>query len=253
MIGCDRKVEEDRETVAMVTAAGGEMVSFSPVDLCEEEQVEALIDFAVKAYGDFDILYSNAAATRGAPVPQLTIENWQFALNNELTNNFLLSKHVLPVFQRKGGGVILNTASSAGTVGAGTPGNVGIHFVHNATKAAVIRMSQHLAIEYSPWNIRVNSISPGVIETPATGFWLEALGEKPFTDLLLIKRIGQPEDIAKAALFLVSDDASYVTGINMIVDGGWVASGGRGQPDAALAARFEAIIERYRTANVPKV
>ena len=246
IIGCDRKVDEDRETVEMVRKTGGEMVSLDPVDLSDEDEVRGLVDFAVKSYGDFEILYSNASATRGAPVPELTLENWNFALTNEMTVMFLLAKHVLPVFQRKGQGVILNTASIAGTVGSGAPGNVGIHFAHNATKAAVIRMSQHLAIEYSPWNVRVNAISPGVIETPATGFWLDALGEEAFTDVLLIKRIGQPEDVAKAALFLASDEASYITGVNLQVDGGWVASGGLGQPDEALSGRFAAIIERYR-------
>jgi NAD(P)-dependent dehydrogenase (short-subunit alcohol dehydrogenase family) len=252
VIGCDRKVEEDRETVKMVRAAGGEMVAMTPVDLTEEDQVKDLMTFAEKSYGGLDILYNNASATRGAPVAELTMENWQFALNNELTNIFLTCKHVLPLLQRRGGGVILNTASVAGTVGTGTPGNVAIHFVHNATKAAVIRMSQHLAIEFSPWNIRVNSVSPGVIETPATGFWLDALGEEAFTDCLLIKRIGQPEDVAKAALFLCSDDASYITGTNLIVDGGWVAGGGVGQPDADLAQKFAAIIERYKAAGASK-
>jgi len=246
IVGCDLKADEDRETVEMVRAAGGEMVSMDPVNLSDEDQVKALIDYAVSPYGDFDILYSNASAMRGAPVNELTLENWQFTLTNEMTNIFLLAKHALPVFQRRGGGVILNTASIAGTVGAGVPGNVGIQFAHNATKAAVIRMSQHLAIEYSPWNIRVNAISPGVILTPATGFWLEALGDEAFTDLLLIKRIGMPEDVAKAALFLVSDDASYITGINLQVDGGWVAGGGVGQPDPALGARFADIVDRYR-------
>jgi NAD(P)-dependent dehydrogenase (short-subunit alcohol dehydrogenase family) len=252
VIGCDRKVDEDRETRDMVKAAGGEMVIMTPVDLSQEDEVQRLMAFAEAAYGGLDILYNNASATRGAPVAELTMENWQFALNNELTNIFLTTKHVLPLLQRRGGGVILNTASVAGTVGTGTPGNVAIHFVHNATKAAVIRMSQHLAIEFSPWNIRVNAVSPGVIETPATGFWLDALGEDAFTDALLIKRIGQPEDIAKAALFLCSDESSYITGTNLIVDGGWVAGGGVGQPDAELAEKFASIIERYKTANAPK-
>tara|TARA_R110000772_G_scaffold73034_2_gene159011 strand:+ start:581 stop:1450 length:870 start_codon:yes stop_codon:yes gene_type:complete len=248
VIGCDLKVDNDRETVEMVKANGGEMVSMTPTDLSNEDQVKALIDFAVESYGDFDIVYNNASAARGAPVDELTLENWMFALNNELTNLFLMNKHVLPVFKRKGGGVILNTASIAGIVGAGTPGNAPVHFAHNITKAGVIRMSQHLAIEYSPWNIRVNSISPGVILTPATGFWVDALGEDSFTDLLLIKRLGQPEDIAKAALFLVSDDASYITGTDLVVDGGWVASGGVGQPDPEISSKFASILETYRAA-----
>jgi meso-butanediol dehydrogenase / (S,S)-butanediol dehydrogenase / diacetyl reductase len=246
VVGCDKKVDDDRETVAMVTAAGGEMVSMAPLDLSDETQVKSLIEFAVRSYGDFDILYNNGSATRAAPIGELSLENWQFALNNEMTNIFLAIKHAVPVFQRKGRGVILNTASIAGMVGAACPGNFGIQLVHNATKAAVIRMSQHLAVELSPWNIRVNAISPGIILTPATSFWLDELGPEAFTDLLLIKRVGQPEEVAHAALFLVSDEAAYVTGINFVIDGGWTAGGGLGAPDPDVGARFTAIIEEYK-------
>jgi meso-butanediol dehydrogenase / (S,S)-butanediol dehydrogenase / diacetyl reductase len=245
VVGCDKKVEEDRETVAMVKAAGGEMVSMA-LDLSDEIQVKSWIDFAVQTYGDFDILYNNGSATRAAPVGELSVENWQFALSNEMTNIFLAIKHALPVFKRRGQGVILNTASIAGMVGAAAPGNFGIQLAHNATKAAVIRMSQHLAVELSPWNIRVNAISPGVILTPATQFWIEDLGPEAFTDMLLIKRVGQPEEVARAALFLVSDEAAYVTGTNFVIDGGWTASGGLGRPDPELGAKFVSIIERYK-------
>jgi meso-butanediol dehydrogenase/(S,S)-butanediol dehydrogenase/diacetyl reductase len=251
IVGCDKKIDEDRETVAMVKAAGGQMVSMAPLDLADETQVKSWIDFAVQSYGDFDILYNNGSATRAAPVGELSLENWQFALTNEMTNIFLTVKHALPVFQRRRRGVILNTASIAGLVGAAAPGNFGMQFVHNATKAAVIRMSQHLAVELSPWNIRVNAISPGVILTPATDFWIDALGEEAFTDMLLIKRVGLPEDVARAALFLVSDESSYVTGTNFVIDGGWTASGGLGRPDADLAAKFVSIIERYKRRAQP--
>jgi NAD(P)-dependent dehydrogenase (short-subunit alcohol dehydrogenase family) len=251
VVGCDKKVEEDRETVAMVTAAGGEMVSMAPLDLSDEAQVKSWINFAVRTYGDFDILYNNGSATRAAPIADLSLENWQFALANEMTNIFLAIKHALPVFKRKGRGVILNTASIAGMVGAASPGNFGIQLVHNTTKAAVIRMSQHLAVELSPWNIRVNAISPGIILTPATSFWLDALGAEAFTDMLLIKRVGQPEEVARAALFLVSDEAAYVTGTNFVIDGGWTASGGLGCPDPDLGEKFVSIIERYKRRAQP--
>jgi meso-butanediol dehydrogenase / (S,S)-butanediol dehydrogenase / diacetyl reductase len=246
VVGCDKKVEENRATVAMVKAAGGEMVAMAPLDLADETQVKSLIDFAVQTYGDFDILYNNGSATRAAPIGELSLENWQFALNNEMTNIFLAVKHALPVFQRRGQGVILNTASVAGMVGAAAPGNFGMQFVHNATKAAVIRMSQHLAVELSPWNIRVNAISPGIILTPATDFWLKDLGDESFTDMLLIKRVGQPEEVARAALFLVSDESSYVTGTNFVIDGGWTACGGLGRPNPEWGPKFVAIKERYK-------
>ena len=248
VIGCDLKAEESADTVARVRAQGGDMISMEPVDLANEAAVAALMRFCEDRAGGFDILYSNASAQRGGPIGELSMENWQFTLQNEMTNIFLLAKHALPIFKRRGGGVLINTASIAGMVGSGTPGNVAINFAHNATKAAVIRMTQHLAIEFSPWNIRVNAVAPGVIRTPATEFWLDALGEQAFTDCLLIERIGQPEDIARAALFLASDDAAYITGVNLPVDGGWVASGGAGRPDPGLEAKFTAIIDRYKQA-----
>ena len=118
------------------------------------------------------------------------------------------------------------------------PGNAPGNLVHNVSKGAVLRMTNNLAVELSPYNIRVNAISPGIIDTPATHGLLVAGGEAPMVDALLIKRIGQAEDIASAALFLASDEATYITGINLPVDGGWSAGGGVGQPDPEISAVF---------------
>lgn len=237
IVGCDLKAELAQETVQLVRASGGEMISQHPMDLNEEEQVAAWFDFAVKEYGDFDILYNNASGVRGGTIEELTREQWDYNLANEVTILFLAIKHALPVFKRKGGGVILNTASIAGMVGAAMPGNAPGNLVHNVSKAAVIRMSENLAVELSPHNIRVNAISPGLIDTPAT-HGLIAAGESALIDATLTRRLGRSEDIAEAAVFLVSDDASYITGINLPVDGGWTASGGMGRPNREISALF---------------
>ena len=231
IVGCDLKTDLAAETVEMVRRAGGEMVSMQPLHLNDEEQVKSWIDFAVKTYGDFDILYNNASGVRGGPIDTLSREDWDFTLANEVTILFLAIKHALPVFKRKGRGVILNTGSVAGMVGAGTPGNGPGGFVHNVAKGAVIRMTVSLAVELSPLNIRVNTLSPGMIDTPAIRPLIEACGIPPFMKGLLIRRKGEVEDIAETALFLCSDEASYITGVNLPVDGGWTASGGLGQPD----------------------
>ncbi len=238
VVGCDLKTELAEETVALVRHAGGEMVSMQPLNLNDEDQLKTWIDFAVSHYGDFDILYNNASGVRGGTIESLTRADWDFNLANEVTILFLAIKHALPVFKRRGGGVILNTGSVAGMVGAAMPGNIAGNFVHNVSKAAVIRMTEHLAIELSPWNIRVNTVSPGLIDTPATRPLLDVGGTEPFTRSLLIRRPGQSEDIARAAVFMCSDEADYITGVNLPVDGGWTASGGLGQPDPQIARIF---------------
>ncbi|MCG2635138.1 MAG: SDR family oxidoreductase [Gammaproteobacteria bacterium] len=235
IVGCDLKVEGAAETVEMVKAAGGEMVSMAPLNLSDEAEVKKLIDFAVETYGGFDILYNNASGCRFGPVTELSREDWDFTLDNELTLIFLAVKHGAPVLEKRGGGVIINTASVAGMTGAGAmPGNVPGGLAHAVTKAGVIAMTRVLACELSPQNIRVNSIAPGLILTPG----LEPLvgdPESPFRkgymNAQLIKRVGLGEDIAHCALYLSSDDASYVTGANFVVDGGLSAAGGAGRAE----------------------
>jgi len=243
VVGCDLKVEGAQETVALVEKAGGSMVSLQPVNLADEADVRRWIDFAVESYGDFDVLYNNASGVRAGTIESLTREDWDFDLDNEVTIIFLAVKHALPVFKRKGGGVIINTASVAGMVGAAMPGNIPGNLVHNVAKGAVIRMSENLAVELSPYDIRVNAISPGIIDTPATH---ALLGDEPdapmrraMIESLLVPRIGEAEDIARAALFLASDEASYITGINLAVDGGWTAGGGVGRPRLELLAAMD--------------
>lgn len=259
VVGCDLKVEGAEETVEMVREAGGQMVSMQPVNLSNEDEVRRWIGFAVESYGDFDILYNNASGVKTGTIDSLTREDWDFDLANEVTLIFLAVKHALPMFKRRGGGVIINTASVAGMVGAAMPGNLPGNLIHNVAKAAVIRMSENLAVELSPYNVRVNAISPGIIDTPATH---PLLGDDPdspmrraFMDSILIPRAGEPEDIAQAALFLASDESSYVTGVNLPVDGGWTASGGAGRPKMELMQAMQETMESFAQGgytNVPE-
>jgi NAD(P)-dependent dehydrogenase (short-subunit alcohol dehydrogenase family) len=247
VVGCDLKAELAAQTVEIVRGEGGDMVSMQPVDLADEQAVERWIDFAVSQYGDFDILYNNASGVRGGTIETLSRDDWEFDMRNEVTILFLTIKKALPVFQRKGRGVILNTASVAGMVGAAMPGNVPGNLVHNVAKGAVLRLTTNLAVELSPWNIRVNAVSPGFIDTPATRSLLEAGGRGPVEAATLNRRVGEADDIAKAALYLCSDEADYVNGANLVVDGGWVASGGLGRPDPAIGQIFAEAMERLAT------
>jgi NAD(P)-dependent dehydrogenase (short-subunit alcohol dehydrogenase family) len=227
IVGCDLNPLTADETVQMVKDDGGEMVSKAPVNTSEEDQVKAWIDFAVAAYGDFDILYNNASGCRMAPIEEMTREQWDYTLANELTLVFLAIKHATPVFRRRGGGLILNTASVAGM----RPSLAG-GFAHSATKAGVISMTRSMAVELAPLNVRVNSISPGLIKTPGLIAQIEGWGgDDPATlRKTLNHRMGQAEDIAAAALFLCSDEAIHITGANLVVDGGAVIAPGAGRP-----------------------
>lgn len=251
VVGCDLKSDLAAETMELVRKAGGEMVSLHPLNLNDENEVQRWMDFAVKQYGDFDILYNNASGVRGGTIESLTRADWDFDMANEVTILFLAIQKALPVFKRKGGGTILNTASVAGMVGAAMPGNLPGNLVHNVAKAAVLRLTVNLAVELSPWNIRVNAVSPGIIDTPATHSLLAVGGRELFERSLLTQRVGKPEDIAKAALYLCSDESSYVNGANLVVDGGWEASGGLGRPDPAVGAIFgDAMLKLSNIANL---
>jgi NAD(P)-dependent dehydrogenase (short-subunit alcohol dehydrogenase family) len=170
-------------------------------------------------------------------------------MEHEVTLVFLCVKHAVPVFRRRGGGAIVNVGSTAGMLGSGMPGNAPGNLVHCVAKAAVIRMSEALAIELSPLGVRVNCVSPGVIDTPQLRPFLGDDPDGPLRRLVvsncLVPRVGEALDIVNAALFLASDEASYVTGVNLPVDGGFSASGGVGRPRGEHARAVDAAMVRF--------
>jgi len=134
------------------------------VDLGDEEEAKAWIDWAISEAGDFDILYNNASACHYGRITEMPTESWRFNIRNEMDNVYFATKYAVPVMIRKGGGSIINTSSGAALTGS-TLGAV-YQFSHAATKGAIIAMSRSLAVELGEYNIRVNSICPGVIRTP---------------------------------------------------------------------------------------
>jgi len=219
VIGCDVKVEGNRETVALVRAGGGKITSMEPVDLGNREEARRWVDQAAAIEGRLDIVYNNASAIRAGAFETLSDPDWDFTVRNELDLVYSVTQRAWPFLKRKGG-VIINIASICATH---TPG--GPYGAHNATKGAVVSLTRSLAVEGAPHNIRVVCISPGVIDTPGL---VPVLADNARRERLLarhlIKRIGRPEDIAAAALFLASDYASFITGINLVIDGGYTAS-----------------------------
>ncbi|HUE11028.1 MAG TPA: SDR family NAD(P)-dependent oxidoreductase [Steroidobacteraceae bacterium] len=216
VVGCDVKVDGNRETAALVRHAGGSITTMEPIDLGDPHNARRWIEDAAAQHGRIDVLYNNASAARFAPIESFPVEDWQFTVRNELDIVFYATRYAWPHLQKRGG-VIINVASVAGMVGAAVGGTA-----HAATKGAIIAMTRQLAVEGAPHGIRVNSISPGVIESPGTA---PMLADPAFRELMLahnlIKRVGQTDDVVGLAVFLAGDDAAYITGTNMVVDGGF--------------------------------
>ena len=221
VVGCDVKQAEADETVALVRAAGGEMTSMAPVDLGDSQAARAWVNAAAECFGGFDILYNNAASARFVPIAELSDEDWHYTIRNELDLVFYVVSEAWPHLLARGGGSIINTGSISGMSSLRqTPGN----FAHSATKGAVIALTRELASEGGAHKIRVNSISPGMVESPATAKQLELPGfRQAHLDAIMLARTGRPEDIAQLALYLASDESDWVTGANIVIDGGFMA------------------------------
>jgi meso-butanediol dehydrogenase/(S,S)-butanediol dehydrogenase/diacetyl reductase len=220
VVGCDLTAGT-HETEELVRASNGQMHSTSGVDLGDPDQARRWVDEGVAEHGGIDVLYNNASAARFGSIATMSDDDWRGCLRNELDLVFYSCRAAWPHLVARGGGSIINTASVvAVSAMVQTPGC----FAHAAAKGAVVAMTRELAVEGGAVGIRANCISPGIIESPATAGILE----KPVIrdghlSAVMIKRIGQPEDVASAALYLASDASSWVTGTNMIVDGGFTA------------------------------
>lgn len=217
--GCDLDAARAQETVELVRGAGGTMTSAAPVDLGEEDAVRTWIEGAAGEHGAVDVLYNNAGLTSFAPLEEITLDDWSFTMRNELDLVFLACKHAWPHLRARGGGSVVNVGSTAGMTGSLNLDRA----AHTASKGAVIALTRQLAVEGARHGIRVNTISPGMTVTPQT----QHLFDDPthpisrVADHIPLGRPGRPEDIARCALFLASDESAYVTGANLVVDGGW--------------------------------
>jgi NAD(P)-dependent dehydrogenase (short-subunit alcohol dehydrogenase family) len=205
------------ETVQRIGSAGGEAVAIE-MDVAKKVSVEATVSLALESYGRIDILVNNAARSSTDDILEFDEATWDLDLSVVLKGVFLCTQAVLPTMMTQNSGAIVNIASVNGLSALGD-------LAYSAGKAGVINLTKNVAVSYGQHNIRVNAICPGSVRTP---IWEPQLEIDPDIFERLVKwyplgRIGEPEDIAYAALFLASDEAAWITGETLTVDGGLLA------------------------------
>ncbi len=216
VVGCDLQAKAAEATVAVVRAAGGTMVSLQPCELTSPADCQALVDLAVRTFGRIDVLFNNAAMAHFNWLEDITDEEWDRNRREEVDLVFYLTRAAWPHLKASRG-VVVNTASLNALLSFKTLGSL----AHSTAKAGIIAMTRQLALEGGEHGIRANSISPGLIETNQTR---EQLKDPEWAGAMLGKtllgRLGRPEEVANVALFLASEESSYVTGVDIVVDGG---------------------------------
>jgi len=209
---------EGRAVEAEVAAKGGKAV-FIRLDVTREADWHAAVALAERTFGKLDVLVNNAGISVVGRVEDTTLESWQRVMDVNATGVFLGSKAVIPAMKRAGGGSIVNISSQLGLVGTDNTSPM-----YSASKGAVRLLTKVTAIQYAKDKIRANSVHPGPILTPMT----EKRRADPEIYRLMISRIplgryGEPDEVAYAVLYLASDESAFVTGSELVIDGGWTA------------------------------
>ncbi len=210
---------EDGETLQAISEAGGEAV-FTHCDISAESDIRAMVNKVLDTYGQLDFAFNNAGIEgEQAATAECSVENWDKVLGINLRGTWLCMKYELQHFLKKGKGAIVNTASVAGLVGfSGIP-------AYTASKHGMVGLTKTAALEYAKQGIRINAICPGLIRTPMVDRFTgkDKTVEQQYVDMEPVGRMGEPEEVAEAVLWLCSEAASFVTGHALAVDGGWTA------------------------------
>ncbi len=211
----DIQAEAGQRVAAEIRRAGGE-ADFQLADAGDADAVTQLVEETARRYGRLEVLHNNAFRTRFGMVGRLTPEQWRGAFDVTLHGTFYGMRAALPIMARQGSGSIVNTASVSGLFGDYAMS------AYNAAKAAVVNLTRTAAIEYARYGVRVNCVCPGPIDTPAVQGMLARQPEvrQRLLDALPLHRLGLPEEVANCVLFLASDEAAFVTGAALTVDGG---------------------------------
>ena len=218
VIICDVLEDEGRQTEAEINEVGGDAV-FVKLDVTSQDEWENAVNTAIERFGKLDILVNNAGIIVQSTIEDMTVELWDKVMDVNAKGVFLGTKTAIPHMKEAGGGSIVNISSISGIVGQDN-----VNAGYNASKGAVRIFTKAAAVQYAKENIRVNSIHPGPIATPMTA---EGRADPERVALTLdrtpLGRYGEPEEVANAVVFLASDEASYVTGSEIVVDGGYTA------------------------------
>jgi NAD(P)-dependent dehydrogenase (short-subunit alcohol dehydrogenase family) len=220
VVGCDVNAAAAQQTQDEVKQSGGKMISVQPCNMTSRADVEGLMRIAAETYGGIDVLYNNGSMAYFAWLTEMSYEQWSKTLREELDLVFHACQAVFPYLVKRGGGSIVNVGSTSAHVAY----KVLPALAHMAAKGGVVAMSKQIAMEGGKHGIRCNTISPGLVETAQTRAFIndpQWLG--PMRDKLMLGRVGQPEDIAPLALYLASDESSWVTGAEFHIDGGTTA------------------------------
>lgn len=211
-----RRQAELDALVDRIVTEGGDAVALAG-DVRDEACAQAAVGLAEQRYGGLDVAFNNAGTMgRLAPMPELTCDDWQHTLDANLTSAFLGARHQVPAMVRRGGGSLIFTSSFVGHT-VGFPGMA----AYAAAKAGLVALAQVTAAEFGAQRIRANALLPGGTDTPMAAPLLGTPeGRASLSSLFALKRVAEPEEIARAALFLASDASSFVTGTALLADGG---------------------------------
>ncbi len=215
--------DEMAKEVVDTIAAGGNQAYAHKADVSKEDQVQDMFQKMIKTYGTVDIVINNAGLQRDAPFDEMTLEQWNFVLGVNLTGQFLCSREAVREFKRRG--VVKKVSCAAGKIICVSSVHELIpwagHANYAASKGGVMLMMKSMGQELAPFRIRVNSICPGAIRTPInTEAWETPEAYESLMNLIPYKRIGEPDDIGRAAVWLASDEADYIVGTSIFIDGG---------------------------------
>ncbi len=211
-----------RETARMAQEAGGN-AAFTVVDVTAADQVEGMVRAAVENFGGLDILVNNAGIWTPGRVVELSEEDWDRVMDVNVKGVFLCSKYAIPEMIKGGGGSIINMASVGGFIGSTNYG------AYNASKGAMVLLTKNIALDYAGDNIRVNCVCPMLTDTQMAADIIQAQDGEPesirkvYERRIPLGRLGKPEDVACGALYLASDESSYVTGTSLFIDGGYTS------------------------------
>lgn len=210
--GLSRRGEAGEETLRRIHAAGGEAI-FLPTDVRNAGEVERAVAEAVRAFGGVDIAVNSAGIRITGTATEITEEQWDAVLDTNLKGTFLVSRAAIPAMRRRGGGCIINLGAVSGFHGTSS------RVAYSASKGGVTNLTEAMAIDHAAEQIRVNCICPGPTDTPMSSASTPEQRAQ-VAQRVPLRRIGQPEDIAEAAVYLASDAARHVTGVILAVDGG---------------------------------